>query len=144
MVYLEKYGMYVTRDGNVFKKSLKSMHGHKAGCLYVVPLAIDKATGYVKATSYNPETKKSRPVAVHQMVAEAFLEKPEGKMYVDHKDRDKTNNCLENLRYVTQTENNINSARSDAALRHYGFRPSDNRRLYKTTWAREHYTPHES
>jgi hypothetical protein len=46
---------------------------------------------------------------VHRLVAEHFLEKPEeGKCLVDHIDRNKTNNCVSNLRWVTHSENGNN------------------------------------
>lgn len=140
MVFNQKYGVYVTKSGLVFKVAQYESHGHTKGTLYIMPTAIDKASGYSKVTIYDPATKKSRPVAVHQLVAETFLQNPEGKRYIDHIDRNKLNNDVSNLRYVTQAENNMNSNRSDRAYKHYGFRPSENRRLYKTIWAREHYT----
>jgi hypothetical protein len=46
---------------------------------------------------------------VHRLVAEHFLEKPEeGRNIVDHIDRNKTNNCVSNLRWVTPSENGCN------------------------------------
>ena len=139
MVFNEKYGVYVTKSGLVFKVANYGSHGHVRGALYLMPPALDKASGYMKVTIYDKETKKSRPVAVHQLVAETFIKPVEGKRYIDHIDRNKLNNDVSNLRYVTQAENNINSKRSDRALEHYGFRPHENRRLYKTMWARENY-----
>lgn len=42
---------------------------------------------------------------VHVILAEMFLEKPEGDYVVDHKDDIKTNNKLDNLQYITRGDN---------------------------------------
>lgn len=46
--------------------------------------------------------------AVHRLIAEAFLIKINETYVVDHIDRNKTNNNISNLRYVTISENNRN------------------------------------
>ena len=43
---------------------------------------------------------------IHRLVAEAFLRKGEGKEIVNHKDGNHFNNKVENLKWVTQSENN--------------------------------------
>jgi hypothetical protein len=58
-------------------------------------------TGYV-AVSFDSKTRKS----AHQVVAEAFLGKPEYKMTVNHKNGNKTDNHLTNLEWATYRENN--------------------------------------
>lgn len=45
---------------------------------------------------------------IHRLVAEAFIDNPDNKSYVDHVNTDRTDNRLCNLRWVTSTENNTN------------------------------------
>ena len=42
---------------------------------------------------------------VHRIVAEMFLDNKDGKKFVNHKDNNGENNCIENLEWVTQSEN---------------------------------------
>lgn len=49
---------------------------------------------------------RCRFVSIHRLVAEAFLEKPDGEnIVVNHKNGIKDDNCVENLEWVTQQEN---------------------------------------
>jgi len=53
--------------------------------------------------------KKRKMFRINRLVALAFLENPENKPQVDHIDRNKQNNRLDNLRWATNSENTINS-----------------------------------
>ena len=59
-------------------------------------------SGYVYVHLRNKEI--SVYPLVHILVAQAFLENPKNKPEVHHIDRDRTNNCVENLMWVTRKE----------------------------------------
>ncbi|MDD4931715.1 MAG: HNH endonuclease [Candidatus Colwellbacteria bacterium] len=48
---------------------------------------------------------------LHVLLAIAYIPNPKNKKYVDHIDRDPTNNDLSNLRWVTRQENNMNKTK---------------------------------
>jgi hypothetical protein len=54
------------------------------------------------------ENGKTKTFLLHRLVAENFIANPLGLPEVDHKDRDKTNNHVGNLKWVTVSENNLN------------------------------------
>lgn len=59
--------------------------------------------GYVRVSLW--DDGKSTSVAVHRLVAEAFIENPENKPLVNHKDSVRHNNMYFNLEWVTHSEN---------------------------------------
>lgn len=58
-------------------------------------------TGIYLSVTLGHSTKRY----VHRLVAEAFLDNPEGKPDVAHLDGNGSNNRLENLRWATESEN---------------------------------------
>ena len=65
-----------------------------------------KSRGLV--TGYYRVMLKGKNKCIHKLVAESFIPNPENKPQVDHIDGDISNNCVANLRWVTQRENNGN------------------------------------
>ena len=62
--------------------------------------------GYVKVKISNGI--ESKYFNVHRLVAKTFIPNPENKPQVDHINRDKTDNRVENLRWATNSENHFN------------------------------------
>ncbi len=66
--------------------------------------------GYLHVSLYKNGKKSHR--IIHQLVARAFIPNPENKPCVDHINGDKTNNCVDNLRYASNSENAMNQKKS--------------------------------
>lgn len=88
-------------------KSTKRNHWTRSGVITIEKEIImklsDNGNGY-KIVNLFYENKRTRKY-VHRLVAEAFIEKEEGKNYVNHIDFDRSNNIVSNLEWCTQCEN---------------------------------------
>jgi DNA-binding XRE family transcriptional regulator len=79
----------------------------------IIQLKTDK--GYLRVNLW--KNQKSKRFAVHRLVAEAFIDKIEGKDYVNHKNGIKTDNRIENLEWVTLSENIIHAYHNNLLVR---------------------------
>lgn len=59
--------------------------------------------GYVVATL--SKGGKKYKCYLHRLVAETFIPNPDNLFQVNHKDEDKTNNCVSNLEWITPKDN---------------------------------------
>ena len=90
----------IFEDGRVFS--------HKKQ-VYLKPQ--DNGNGYLKVHLY--KNGKMYQKYIHQIVAETFIPNPNNLKYIDHIDRDKTNNCITNLRWCSAKQNTNNTAGMD-------------------------------
>ena len=65
---------------------------------------LNKANGYLVVDLY--EGNKRTKVPIHRLVAEAFIPNPDNKPTVDHKDGNRQNNAVSNLRWASYSEQN--------------------------------------
>lgn len=81
---------------------VKSLNYNRTGKERVLKPSKDK-DGYLIVGLY--KNGKGKTHKIHRLVAETFIPNPENKPCIDHINTDKTDNRVENLRFVTQYEN---------------------------------------
>ena len=82
-------------DGKIINKHGKELKQH-----------IGKNNGYYYVDLY--DNWKRKKFCIHRLLAIYYIPNPENKEFVDHIDRNRENNNLDNLRWVNRTENNNN------------------------------------
>lgn len=65
-------------------------------------------TGYKIVSLYNSEKDAYRTVCSHSIIGKHFLPNPLNLKLIDHKDGNKHNNNIDNLRYCTRSQNQMN------------------------------------
>lgn len=108
-------GLYqVSNLGRV--KSMERYVINHSGVSYLIHEKIRKATekkdknkkqGYMHIALY--KNNKGKNYYVHRLVAEAFIENPENKKTVNHINGNKHDNRVENLEWLTYSENNVHA-----------------------------------
>ena len=91
---------YITPTGNIYKDYGNNMFYHKS----VFP---NKNNGYLYCGITYDEGQRQR--RVHILVAEAYIPNPNNYPVVMHKDNNKQNCCVENLKWGTVQENTQNA-----------------------------------
>jgi hypothetical protein len=66
-------------------------------------------SGSIHKDGYMFVTIRGKQHPKHRLIAEAFIPNPNNKPFVNHKDGNKQNNCVENLEWCTQSENIIHA-----------------------------------
>ena len=67
----------------------------------------ESKSGYLQVSIKINETGKFQNKYIHRLVAQFFINNPEQKKEVNHKDGNKLNNLKENLEWVTSSENQL-------------------------------------
>lgn len=129
MVFLEDFNRYVSEDGRVFSMvrggKLREMKQH---------LKRGYNGGYLM-TSVDARKTGRHDYPVHRLVAMAFIPNPDGLTEIDHIDRNRQNNSIENLRWVTRYENCMNTGRGQK-LRELGIKAGTPE--YMKWWTENH------
>ena len=96
----------VSNLGNVRSVDRTTADGRKVKGRNIKP--IPREDGYLQISRYIGDGRQKIEL-VHRLVAAAFLGLPPEGCVVDHIDRNRTNNAVENLRYLPKAENDSQS-----------------------------------
>ena len=100
-------GRYEVSDmGHV--RSTRNRYGNPRVKLLAAYLSSGYPTVSIRRLGWN----RTRPVSVHMMIAEAFIGPCPDGHEVNHKDFSRANSVLDNLEYVTYSENNLHAFRN--------------------------------
>lgn len=114
-------GILVGTDGHVMVPATRNSKAHWTfGC--------KDSLGYFRAQIYG------KPYKTHRLVAETYIPNPENKTEVDHIDRVRNNNNVENLRWSTSSENRRNRADVDRVDARGGAHKYENEKQYMKEW----------
>jgi hypothetical protein len=81
--------------------------GYKGGKTSAIMKPAKDSKGYLRTMILI--NNKFKTIKVHRIVAENWLENPLQKLQVNHIDFNRSNNCVENLEWVTPKENTMHS-----------------------------------
>lgn len=111
IIMIEEWKVYKDSTYNVTNRNGKTFirKSGKGGIWEVSNLGNVKKNGkIIKPTISNSGYLVCAVGLIHRMVAALFILNPDNKQYVDHIDTNRLNNRVDNLRWVTASENNLN------------------------------------
>ena len=97
--------MVISAQGEVLKRYPRSCRYGGRKNYYEFVNVKPNAAGYIQVNV----PIRNTTTLVHRLVAEAFIDNPQGYTEIDHINRDKSDNSVTNLRWVTHSENMHNS-----------------------------------
>ena len=99
-------GYFVTEDGRVLSAWKRISNGKGKGGYYVIDANRKKhLKSHIEKKGYESISIKNKNYRVHRLVAETYIPNPECKPQVNHKNKIRSDNRVENLEWMTCKEN---------------------------------------
>ena len=108
---------YIRSKNRIVKKGKKRVDTSIKGVIIAPYIPED---GYLRVSLYKNGHKRNEKV--HSLVARTFIPNPENKKTVNHIDENKLNNTVENLEWMTNSENVNYGTRVQRLKEKYGYR----------------------
>jgi len=111
------------------------------GCVYMPSYTTHKARwtfGHKDSDGYLRIFFKGKQYRIHRLVAETFIDNPQKLPTVDHINRIRTDNRVENLRWATRALQSENNAKV-LNRKDYGVRSCEDRKKYYQRYNKERY-----
>lgn len=106
----------INRNGDVRSVARKDSMGRNQGGFILKNVV--GTTGYYRvALRIN---KKQVPYSVHRLLAQAFIPNPDNKPCINHINSNRLDNSLDNLEWVTYSENNSHAHKLGGQSKYYG------------------------
>lgn len=110
-------GYFISDEGKVFcNLGQGNRNKNNTVPLYEIKPRLTK-NGYARIYARQTSTNKRKDLYIHRLVAIYFIENPENKKYVNHKNCIRHDNRVENLEWVTAKENTDYTMKSKHMLR---------------------------
>lgn len=117
-------GLWIREDGAVLMPPCPNIHRFKHTWTY----GSKHHSGYLRIFF------RGKHYQVHRLIAETFIPNPNGYPTVDHINRVKTANFVENLRFADHKLQNNNRQICEASLERYGVRNCEDHATYKRAY----------
>lgn len=97
--YEELHKLFYYKDGNLYNKTQRTNR-----------VKIDSIVGYKDSANYLITRINNKVYKIHRLIYKMFNKywDMNTSLVIDHKDTNKQNNCIDNLRLITQKQNSTN------------------------------------
>ena len=131
MKYFEMLDCYFDTDLNIYCYPLATDNIHPQGKLFQPSMRLaSNGYYYIKL--------RGKKYLLHRVIAMAFIPNPKGLPHIDHINHIRTDNRIENLRWVTPKENNDNMGFVLDAQKRYGVKYCDDKLAYNKEYYKAH------